>query len=86
MGCEQGEQPMIREEGIGPSSMVCLTSSYRRPLFLLAQDSSQPSADHLVDPAEQAWPGVFEVAEPSPKHRVEVSDDPFQAIAPASNR
>jgi hypothetical protein len=73
-----------REEGIGPAVMVSLASSDAGALFLLAQDGAQPSADKAVEDAEQSWCGVLEVAKPSPKHRVEVSDDPLQAIAPAA--
>ena len=77
---------MSREEGIGPAVMVGLASSNAGALFLLAQDGAQPSADEAVEDAEHSRCGVLEVAKPFPKHRVEVSDDPLQAIAPAAAR
>src|SRR5438552_13989156 len=66
--------------------MIGLASSNAGALLLLAQDGAQPSADEAVEDAEQSWCGVLEVAKPSPQHRVEVSDDPLQAIAPAAAR
>src|SRR5438876_12349579 len=66
--------------------MVGLAPSNAGALFLLAQDGTQPSADEAVEDAEQSWRGVPEVAKPSPKDRVEVIDDPLQAVAPAAAR
>ena len=59
MGCKQGEQPLIREEGIGPLQMVCFATSHRWPPILLAQDGTQPSPDEAVEDAEYVRPGVF---------------------------
>jgi hypothetical protein len=67
MGCEQGEQPLIREEGIWPLPVIHFAASHRRSLVLLAQDRTQPPPDKLVEPSEQAWSGVFEVTKPSPQ-------------------
>jgi hypothetical protein len=69
-------EPMIREEGIGPSLVIRHAPPHRRPFVLLAQDRAQPSPDRLVKSAEQVWSGVFDVAEPPPQHRIEVSNDP----------
>jgi len=80
MGCKQGEQPLFREEGIGPLLMVCFAPSHRRPPLLLAQNGTQPPPDEAVEYAEHEWPGVFEVAKPSPQQRVEVCNDPLQAV------
>ena len=77
---------MSREEGIWPALMVGLAPSKAGALFLLAQDGTQPSADEAVEDTEQGWCGMLEVAKPPPKHRVEVIDDPLQAIAPAAAR
>src|SRR5260370_8771595 len=63
-----------------------LASSDAGALFLLAQEGTQPAADEAVEDAEQSWRGMFEVAKPPPKHRVEIGDDPFQAIASAAGR
>ena len=86
MGRKQGEQPMTREERIGPLHMVCFAPSHRWPPILLAQDGTQPSPDEAVEDAEYVRPGVFEVAKPPSHQRIEVGDDPFQAIAPATSR
>ena len=72
---------MSREEDIGPALMVGLATSNAGALFLLAQDGAQPSADEAVDDAEQSRCGMLEVAKPSPKHRVEVVDDPPRVVA-----
>src|ERR1017187_441017 len=83
---KQGEQPLIREEGIGPSHMVCFAASHRRPPVLLAQDRSQPPPDEAVENAEYVRPGMLEVAKPPSHQRVQVGNDPSQAIAPAPSR
>src|SRR6516225_6467599 len=77
---------MSREEGIWPALMVGPAPSNAGAFFLLAQDGTQPSADEAVEDTEQSWCGMLEVAKPPPKHRVEVIDDPLQAIAPAAAR
>src|SRR5271168_5591033 len=82
MGCKQGEQPLIREEGIGPLQMVRFAAPHRRPPILLAQDGTQPPPDEAVEDAEYVRPGVFEVAKPPSHQRIEVGDDPLQVIAP----
>jgi hypothetical protein len=67
MGCKKGEQPLIREEGIGPSPVVCSAVSHRRPPILLAQNGTQPSPDEAVEYAEQARSGMLEVSKPPPQ-------------------
>src|SRR5438128_4040344 len=75
---------MSREERVGPALMVGLASSNAGALVLLAQDGAQASADEAVEDA--GWRGMLEVAKPSPKHRVEVGDNPLEAVAPAADR
>ncbi len=75
---------MSREERIGPALMVGGTASDAGALFLLAQDGAQPSADEAVEGSEQGGRDVLEIAKPAPKHRVEVVDDPREAVAPAA--
>jgi hypothetical protein len=82
----QGEQPAIREEGIGPALMVAVAASDARALVLLAQDGAQAAADNAVEDAEQSWCGVLEIAKPAPQQRVEVVDDPLQTVAAAAAR
>ena len=77
---------MSREERVGPALMVGLASSNAGALVLLAQDGAQASADEAVEDAVQGWRGMLEVAKPSPKHRVEVGDNPLEAVAPAADR
>ena len=83
-GRGKGEQPKIGEEGIGPALVIVGTAAEAWPLFLLAQDSSQPSSDETVQMAMDGRRGLLEVAEPSPKHGVEIVDDPPHARAPAA--
>jgi len=50
MGCCEGEQPVSREEGVGPALMVGLTSSNAGALLLLEQGGVRAPADEaLVD-------------------------------------
>src|SRR5260370_15218105 len=86
VGSVKGEQPAIREEGVGPLPVVGFASSDAGALVLLAQDGAQPSADEAIDDAKQSRCGMLEVAKPSPQHRVEVTDDPFQGVAAAADR
>jgi hypothetical protein len=65
--------------------MVGLASANPGALLLLAQDG-QPAADEAVEDAEQSRRGVLKVATPAPKHRVEISDDPLQAVATVTDR
>src|SRR6516225_2836108 len=75
---------MSREESIGPALVVGLAPPNAGALFLLAQDGAQPAADKSVEDAEQSRCGVLEVAKPAPKHRVEIIDDPREAVASAA--
>ena len=75
---------MSREERVGPALMIGFAAADAGALVLLAQDSAQAAADKAVEDAEQGWRGVLEVTKPAPKDRVEVGDDPLQAVAPAA--
>src|SRR5260370_34554742 len=55
-------------------------------LLLLAQDRGQPPSDKTVKELELAGGGMFEGAEPPPKHGIEVGDDPPQTHTSASFR
>src|SRR5271156_188590 len=52
IGRKKGEQPLIREEGVGPSHVVRFATPHRRPPILLAQNRSQPSPDEAVKDLE----------------------------------
>ena len=52
--------------------------------FPACQDCPQPSSDEAVQMAVNGRRGLLEVAEPSPKHGVEIVDDPPHARAPAA--
>jgi hypothetical protein len=79
--CVECEQPGLREECVGPALMIVATSPEARPLLLLAQERSQPSADEPVDSDEGARIGVLEVAEPTAERPVEIGDDASEAVA-----
>lgn len=66
--------------------MVVGTAPEPGSLLLLAQDRAQPPSDKTVKELELAWGGMFEVAEPPPKHGIEVGDDPPQTHTSASFR
>src|SRR3954452_3705137 len=53
---------------------------------MLAQDGTQAPTHEAIEDAEQSRPGMLEVAKPSPQHRVEVVDDPPEAVTPAAAR
>src|SRR5258708_37848152 len=84
--CCKGEQSLVREEGVRPSLMVGFASSEPGPLVLLAQDGTQPPPNETIKVAELEWCGVLEIAEPSPQRRVEIPDDPRDAVPPAAYR
>src|SRR5882757_3942943 len=84
--CCKGEQSLIREEGVRPSLMVGFASSEPRPLVLLAQDGTQPPPNETIKAAELEWRGVLEIAEPSPQRRIEVRNDPREAVTSAAVR
>ena len=63
---------MSSEEGIGPALVIGRASPDAGALLLLAQDGAQASAHEAVEDAVQSWRGMLEVAERSPKYRVEV--------------
>ena len=85
IGRIQGEAPpLAHEDGIAPSSAVGRTSPHGGTPVLRAQDGAQPSPDEAIEHLEQEWSGVLEVAEPPPRGRVEVLDNPPVAIAPAA--
>ena len=86
MGRAKGEQPVSREESIGPALMVGFAASDAGVLFLLTQDGAQPSADKAVEDVEQSWCGLLEIPKPAPQYRVEIIDDPLEAVASAAAR
>jgi hypothetical protein len=86
MGRAKGEQSASREESIGPALMVAMAASGAGALVLLAQDGAQAAADKAIEDAEQGWRSVLEIAKPAPQQRVEVIDDPLQAVAAAAAR
>src|ERR1700724_3624382 len=83
-GCCKGEQSLVREEGVRPSLMGGFASSEPGPLVLLAQDGSQPPPNETIKVAELEWCGVLEIAEPSPQRRIEIRDDPREAVTSAA--
>src|ERR1700722_6979503 len=66
--------------------MIIGATSEAEALFLLSPDRAQPPADEAIHETEHGWRGVLEVVEPSPKHRVEIADDPLHAVAAAPFR
>ena len=66
--------------------MIGMTSSESWALFLFAQESAESSSDEAVDLSQDLMIDVFEVAEPPTEHRIEISDDMREAIAPCSAR
>ena len=79
-GRVKGEQPGIREVGIGPSSMVSLIIADTRTSRLLAQHRPQTPPDHLIEADEDAWMGMLEVAEPAFERPVEIDNDGLEAL------
>src|SRR5579862_193485 len=86
ISCAKGEQPTRSEECVRPALMVGCAASDAGVLILLAQDGAQASAHEAVEDAIQGWRGMLEVAKPSPQQRVEVVDDPLEAVAAAPDR
>ena len=72
---------MFSEEGIRPPLVIRFASPEAGTRLLLAPDCAEPSADEAVDGAEDARCRVLEVAEPAAQYRVEIVDDPSQAVA-----
>src|SRR5579872_3910170 len=66
--------------------MIGLAPAHAGTPLLLAQNGAQPPPDEAVQSPEQAWSGVLEVTKPPPQHRVDVSNDPLEAVAAATNR
>src|SRR5215211_5539049 len=84
IGCVQGEQPLLSEEGVWPSLMIGMAFPEAGASGLLSQERSQASSNEPVQLDEQAWSGVLEVSEPAPDRWIEVIYDTAQAVAPAS--
>src|SRR5260221_390243 len=84
--CCKGEQSLVREEGVRPSVVVGFGSSEPGPFVLLAQDGPQPPPNETIKVAELEWCGVLEIAEPSPQRRIEIRDDPREAVTSAAYR
>src|SRR5712691_10904305 len=61
--------------------MVGVTSSEAGTLLLLAQQLAQPPSNEAVECDEGGRVGMLEVAEPAAQHRVEIIDDPLEALA-----
>src|SRR5690625_611646 len=85
-GRVKGEQPGIREVGVGPAYLIGPGESETGPLFLLAQDGAQPPAYELVQALEGVAAGVLEVAKPTSQYRVQSVDDPRQALPARPSR
>src|SRR6266700_7106019 len=66
--------------------MVLGTASECGSFLLLAQDRAQPPSYKAVEEPELGWSRVLEVAEPAPKHGIEVGNNPLQAHAPTTAR
>src|ERR1700687_4921180 len=77
---------MFSEEGIRPPLVIRFASPEAGTRLLLAPDCAEPSADEAVDGAEDARCRVLEVAEPAAQYRVEIVDDPSQAVASGAAR
>src|SRR6202140_4055402 len=84
--CCKGEQSLGREEGVRLSLVVVFEWSEPGPLVLLAQDGPQPPPNETIKVAELEWCGVLEIAEPSPQRRIEIRDDPREAVTSAAYR
>src|SRR5258708_37565537 len=84
--CCKGEQSLLREEAVRPSLVVGGASSDPGPLVLLAQDGPQAPPNETIKVAELEWCGVLEIAEPSPQRRIEIRDDPREAVSSAAYR
>ena len=80
-GCVKRDQPGVREEGVCPTHLIGQAASGAGTLFLLAQESAQPSADQPVQSFEDRVMGVLEVREPAPEHGVQTGYDLLQAFA-----
>ena len=76
----------MSEEGIWPALMIGSAATGAGAFFLLSQERAQTSSNKAVENGEQGWRGMFEILEPAPQRRVEVGDDPREAVAPAAAR
>src|SRR6266700_4024828 len=65
--------------------MVVGTAPEPGSFLLLAQDRAQAPSDKTVKEFELARNSMFEVAEPAPKHGIEVGDDPPKTHTSASS-
>src|SRR5271165_3374150 len=77
---------MRREEGIGPALVIGLASSESGPLLLLAQDGAQPPSYKAVDGTEHTRCRVLEISIPAAQRRIDITDDPSQAVTPRTDR
>ena len=62
IGHLKGEQPMSREESVGPALMIGGAAADAGALCLLAQEGAQAAANKAVEDGEQGWRGVLEIA------------------------
>ena len=79
MGCKQGEQPALREEGIRPALMVGATSEARlAPAF--AQDAPQSRAHPLIERSKRRRMAVLEISIPAAQRPVQVRDNDRETL------
>src|SRR5689334_8161271 len=79
MGRDNGEQPLLSKEGVGPAVVVPAP----RPtleLVTVAQDAAKTHPGPLVEIGKGAPQAVLEVLQPAPLNRLEVRDDPLEAM------
>src|SRR6202012_3559564 len=79
VGCDEGEQPKLSKEGVGPAVMIPAQS----PAFATlptAQDAPQTHPDPPVQVPEGRPVAVFEVFKPASLGSPEIGDDPLQAV------
>ena len=83
MGCNQGEQPTLGEEGIGPALMVDAASGAALALAF-TQDASQPHAQPPIQLRKRPEAAVLEVSKPALQRPVQVRDDGRETIPMAT--
>lgn len=75
MGSNQGEEPLLREECIGPADMIRMKAPEPRPLFPLAQQRPQAAAGEAIQLSEHRFVRVLEVPKPASQDRIDLLDD-----------
>ena len=79
-GRVKGEQPGIRDVGIGPALMIGTTVPACGPFVLLAQQGSQPSARALIELDDGISMSLLDVAKPASQRPVEIDDHGVEAL------